>query len=934
MSSCKVFDVICGFPESLLLSQTPMVCQLLLKSSVSLSCANPSVKKWMHGLTKMLKNSIRSPCPNKSPNDGDADVDNADKVDDDDEIFISLDAPSKEKANKADATLDADIDLSRAWSSLCLLSASYRVVSAGGVEWSKHCSLLLDLLENASIFYHPVLRTRCLETLCEILEYARCIHDASTYQLSLQTSARLIKFLQTIIVEIVVHQNTAFNCGGRLLQTALMTLYRLLANGKNLNAKHNAGVMVKACLHCLASGDYKIRSIAVGILVLLHHNDKKYNALMDKIIHTLHFLLRDSFPASMIVSYHGDDTRHHHHGIDREQCVSDILQLIPDKTESDTFERICVIQNVTNGLLCLLVHLIRRKHHKSLETLNASSSSTAAQSDGRRGGSTSGGSGNHHQRKDSVKIISASCSMNSFHLQLPLKNLLTFINDVACISINDCVRFGNLTECTAFLCELYQNALWLLVTVSATAQKSLLPYSKVIGHILISMLNETKNLKTQFDYDVRSSLYQSLLHIIPVFGPFIYDVLYQDVRPHLMQDLKSAQKLLMTSPPNPASLSQASKQQLVTSVHKKNGENPRKKQKIAHVHNSQDIHDKQRAICVQREYDTKLSFYRIVLQCVSTFCAHCSNYMSLDEKSEVELILSASLLSCYSEAGHILVNVAVVDLLHEFVAATVCVLMAPKIYKKPFLTLTAKLLSSAYGIGISLCNQKMIDTAQKGLSFIESVINPRSVPVYKKPLKMIASHSAMQKQMDGERGNLRQIDEWNRKMMTEILRDVHVSVVDQSSDEKDGCDELEMKSSNGTDNCDQHEDHEMSKDAAPAVKTSIAQSLLNKKRTFSELDADNVAINDTAHVCNDEDEDEEVDDASSEESNEEEDTVNINGFTADSFLVDDNGGSDNDDDEEHVSGNFNDQTIETIMKDYAQHADAEHPNDEHIKPLW
>ena len=57
MATNKIFETISVFPEHLLIKQTPMICRLLLKSSSSISHKQPSVKKWMNLIIKLLENN-------------------------------------------------------------------------------------------------------------------------------------------------------------------------------------------------------------------------------------------------------------------------------------------------------------------------------------------------------------------------------------------------------------------------------------------------------------------------------------------------------------------------------------------------------------------------------------------------------------------------------------------------------------------------------------------------------------------------------------------------------------------------------------------------------------------------------------------------------------------------------------------------------------
>ena len=162
------------------------------------------------------------------------------------------------------------------------------------------------------------------------------------------------------------------------------------------------------------------------------------------------------------------------------------------------------------------------------------------------------------------------------------------------------------------------------------------------------------------------------------------------------------------------------------------------KKKIINKNNAKQIGkleiDKQENISLftERQFKLKSKFYVNALSVISVFFDICSDYMLFDEKSKIEWNLSSAILSCYSDSGNILIDDYKHDLLNQFISTMTHVLMAPKLYKKPYLTLTKKLLSSSFGIGIILSNHKLINNSQNGLKYIESVINPRSISVYNK----------------------------------------------------------------------------------------------------------------------------------------------------------------------------------------------------------
>ena len=219
MATSKLFNTFCGFDDDLLISQTPMICRLLLKSQC-ISHKNESVKKWLSQLTKLLE---------------------------------------QEQKNK---------ECNKIWSFLCLLSATYKVINGGYLEWNKHCKIILNLLEDSNIFNHLILRKRCFQTLCQIIKYSQFIYNANCHQLSSQISSRFVLFLQNILQEIVLKQNNNYN-DPKLLKIALITLHKMLSN-INLNSysKIDTKIINKSCLYCLISNDDKIRLIAVGMFFI------------------------------------------------------------------------------------------------------------------------------------------------------------------------------------------------------------------------------------------------------------------------------------------------------------------------------------------------------------------------------------------------------------------------------------------------------------------------------------------------------------------------------------------------------------------------------------------------------------------------------------------------------------------------------------------
>ena len=271
-------------------------------------------------------------------------------------------------------------------------------------------------------------------------------------------------------------------------------------------------------------------------------------------------------------------------------------------------------------------------------------------------------------------------------MKLPIKKILIFIINVSSISISETEKYQNLTEYTSIFTNLYKNALWLLSVLIITLQKSILPYSNVIKYILLSNLNETKYLKRKIDFEIRNCVYLTIKNILPILGPSMYDILYNKLKIYLINDLKCAAKLVLTK---------------------------------------DDDQDKY----------YNMIFYENVLILISTIFDICSDYMLFDEKSEIELILSSTLLSCNSDAGNLLIKTNKIKLFYQFISTLKHVLISPKLYKKSDLTLTKKLLSASFGIGTMLSNNKLINDSQNGLKYIESVINPRSLSVYNNDTK-------------------------------------------------------------------------------------------------------------------------------------------------------------------------------------------------------
>ena len=219
----------------------------------------------------------------------------------------------------------------------------------------------------------------------------------------------------------------------------------------------------------------------LGILVLLCKDDKKCNDMIETTVHTLHYLLRDLFPSNVIPSNNGKDQRSK--GLDQSQCIQEITEIVPNAIDADTFDRIALFDNIMNGLVHLLNHLMRRKNNKSLEAVSSSSTSSVKTENK-----------NVNSKQSNIKIVSSSCSMNNFNVRLPIKSILVWIMDIVSISIHDSLKHGHLMEHLALLNGLYQNALWLLVNIVATLQKSILPYTNIITQILVSIAKETRQL--------------------------------------------------------------------------------------------------------------------------------------------------------------------------------------------------------------------------------------------------------------------------------------------------------------------------------------------------------------------------------------------------------------------------------------------------------
>merc|ERR1711933_664959 len=126
----------------------------------------------------------------------------------------------------------------------------------------------------------------------------------------------------------------------------------------------------------------------------------------------------------------------------------------------------------------------------------------------------------------------------------------------------------------------------------------------------------------------------------------------------------------------------------------------------------------------------------------------------------------------------------------------VAVLMAPKMYKKPYLSLTSKLLSSSFGVGILLSNHALIKKSQYGLKHIESVVNPRSIPVYNEPLALV-KNTKNSTNIDGNVGSLRRISEWNDKMRHEIVNENRFDAKNTMDEDKKDDEDEEHEDVNG-----------------------------------------------------------------------------------------------------------------------------------------
>ena len=74
------------------------------------------------------------------------------------------------------------------------------------------------------------------------------------------------------------------------------------------------------------------------------------------------------------------------------------------------------------------------------------------------------------------------------------------------ISIYDLLKYENLIEYTSVLMGLYKDSLWLLSVLIVIFQNQYY-FLNTIKYILLSILNETKQLKTRIDFQIRDCVY-------------------------------------------------------------------------------------------------------------------------------------------------------------------------------------------------------------------------------------------------------------------------------------------------------------------------------------------------------------------------------------------------------------------------------------------
>ena len=97
------------------------------------------------------------------------------------------------------------------------------------------------------------------------------------------------------------------------------------------------------------------------MILLNKNNDNKYNLLIDKTIITLNYLLSDLLPSSLSSSLCCLQKNNKN----KENCIIEIIEIIPNIIDIDTFDRISLFYNIMNGLIYLLNGLILRNDKKS-----------------------------------------------------------------------------------------------------------------------------------------------------------------------------------------------------------------------------------------------------------------------------------------------------------------------------------------------------------------------------------------------------------------------------------------------------------------------------------------------------------------------------------------------------------------------------------------
>ncbi|ETO26841.1 hypothetical protein RFI_10295 [Reticulomyxa filosa] len=595
-STANILDLVCGVEETVLYSQTPTICRLLLSAPTAVSPKHPSCKKWL----TYLKSKLR-------------------------QLYNNLTVTTKEAESK-DAKSDTPSKyqlMKELWTIVSLLSSTYRIVLPGDFHCIRQvCEPLLEIItyksasegqakkkdsnkeskdkhpqampetkthasafSSANVSDNGFVEYRVYHGLMDILEYIKKLHKDTA---STQKSNKVLNRFMSFLVSQKLLSDKSHDVGNVLsILHRVFTQFYTHSSDTSQAAKHLTAISSYCYKHLLfrraapsSAGDIPNLCITKRLIILKTRNNKKKNiellshchstpsnmsTWIEKLLRTIQYVMLDTIPKYWIASTHESSSQETMEEL-AKKGETQVHRLYKEQIKdacvmSDIVEKLAKSQQVLNGLFSLLCHEIRRKNRNTLEATQVRSnnwynrteelsSELTSQSDKGTGGGRRGAMKRNltmmSELTDTSGLssrTSVTSAMNGMSVTLPMSDLILLIFDV--------VSIGHVEDMTyrSLLADLYVDALWLLNVIVATFGRTLYPYMSLLLHILTSVNEETQWLRSREDYVVRKAMYVVLEHMVHLFGTYCYDCGYKDLKTYVLRDLVQSKDIVFTPPP-------------------------------------------------------------------------------------------------------------------------------------------------------------------------------------------------------------------------------------------------------------------------------------------------------------------------------------------------------------------------------------------------